>query len=452
MASDQTAPVDLLIYGATGYTGKCAALELAHQLSSQPSLQWAIGGRSAASLAKVRDEVVLSFPQAPAPSLVVADAETGSREELSSAFGRAKVVVNCAGPFQRFGLHIVRACVDAKISGYVDISGEPSFILGAMLEEDARAREAGTLVVSACGFDSIPAEIGALFTAQALAESVSTLPPADGVETTHITSFIKMDGTGAKGPLVNVTTLECALIGMRTVDETRRIRRAVDAKNKTIDPAAADRPKPPKPRTGIFKDVRASPDGGANGVPFCTMFPGSDAAIARQTISAFQAGRSFAPQSSHYHSYSTYLVIGGALSTCVMVLCALLIGIVNFIPGGNRLILRYPQLFTAGLFSPAGPSLEDRQRTVVTLDFFGTRYTKKEERANAVTRVSVRDPGYGATVRMLLACAMTMLKERPSMPDGGVLTPAATFGGTSLVQRLRDTKALQLDVLHTSTS
>ena len=75
-----------------------------------------------------------------------------------------------------------------------------------------------------------------------------------------------------------------------------------------------------------------------------------------------------------------------------------------------------------------------------------------ERVADVATRVKVRDPGYGATAKMVLACAMTMLEEREKMPKGGVLTPGGAFAATSLLDRLSDTSALSFETLSSTTS
>jgi short subunit dehydrogenase-like uncharacterized protein len=439
--------VDILIYGATGFTGRCVALELASQLSTgaEPPVSWAVGGRSAGRLGLVAAEVAAAHPGAPPPAVIVADAQADRRKALGAALGRARVVVNCAGPFARLGGLVVQACIDAACD-YVDISGEPGFILRVMLEEDARARAAGCLIVSACGFDSVPAELGCLFASNALRDVVDRSDGGGGGagarQTTHIESFMRFTGGRVGG---HVTTLECALAGFQSADETRRVRRALPATGEE----GGRRPPAPKVRTGIFREPRASPrTGGADFAPYVTLFPGSDSTIVKQTLRIAAAGRSKIPEASRWHSYSTYVVVGSAATAVALAAHALLLYIVNALPGGPALILRYPHVFTNNLFTRDGPSAADRAATSVAVDFYGTRYVGDVKRAEVTTRCSLTDPGYGATARIVLAAARTILDDRHNMPDGGVMTPAAAFAGTGLLGRLVRTNALRLDVLH----
>lgn len=429
MAGPAEKKVDFLVYGATGFTGNIVARELASQL--EPTSSWAIGGRSAARLGLLATSLASAHPSAPAPVAIVADAKTDTRAALAAAFGRAAVVINCAGPFATLGRTVVRACIDAGVD-YVDISGEPSFILGVMLEEDARARESGSLVVSACGFDSIPAEVGCQFTAAALAEGA-------GRGTAHIESFMRMFADDAQ-VLAHATTLECLLMGFRTAEKTRRIRRGLEMRHQL--PRRENQPRVAK---GVFQDRRAG--GPTSTAPmYCTLFPGSDSTIVRESIRAVDSGVADVESKYKFDSYAAYIVIGGAWNVFLLAIYGAALFLVSML-GGNTFILRYPHLFTNSAFSRDGPSEADRAATTFTIDFYGKRYVGNEIKSEAVTRVSVVDPGYTATSRMVIACARTILDERELLVKGGVLAPGAVFPGTGLVQRLAETNALRLELL-----
>lgn len=421
--------LDFLVYGATGFTGRIVARELASQLG--PTSSWAIGGRSAARLGPLAASIVSAYPSAPAPVAIVADAEGDTREALAAAFGRAAVVINCAGPFATLGRPVVRACIDAGVD-YVDISGEPSFILGVMLDEDARARESGSLVVSACGFDSIPAEIGCQLTAAALEEGVGRGPA-------HIESFMRICADGAKiGG--HATTLECMLMGFRTAEKTRRIRRGLEMRHNL-----PKRENQPRVEKGVFQDRRAG--GPTSTAPmYCTLFPGSDSTIVRETIRAVDSGVADVESKYKFDSYAAYIVIGGVWNVLLLTVFGAALFLVSKL-GGDSFIMRYPHLFTNYAFSRDGPSEADRAATTVTLTFYGKRYVDNEIKSEAATRVSIVDPGYTATSRMVVACARTILDERELLVKGGVLAPGTVFPGTGLVQRLTQTNALKLEML-----
>jgi short subunit dehydrogenase-like uncharacterized protein len=436
------AKVDCLVYGATGFTGCLVAHELAAQLSTVPSGSWAIGGRSRERLGRVATEIAAAHPGAPRPHLVVADAQSDTPDTLMATFGSAKVVVNCAGPFARFGQRVVEACVGAGAS-YVDISGEPRFILGTMLEEEAdpRALQNECLIISACGFDSIPAEIGCLFTANRLRQLCSQYPDASnasGDTSSHIESIIRIVAEDRVKTLAHVTTLECALMGLQSADDTRRIRRALEGAS--VRPTDPVRRTPPA-RAGFFRDARAAGE-------YVTLFPGSDSTIAKQTLRLVAADRTGIETESRWHSYTTYVVVGGVLVTFKTIAFAIVMFIVKAFPGGTNLILRNPGRFTNNVFTSGGPSPTDREGTSITIDFFGKRYAGNTLRAEVTSRISISDPGYAATARMVVAAARTITEERDRLPRGGVFTPAAAFAKSSLIDRLVSTNALRIDVLN----
>ena len=144
---------DVIIYGATGFTGRLVAEYMAQAYSSGP--RWAMAGRSAAKLAEVRDLI-----GAPANTpLVVADADDPA--SLREMAGRTEVVLTTVGPYQLHGSGLVAACVEAGI-GYVDLCGEPAWMRRMIDAHEAEAKRTGARVVFSCGFDSIPFDLGVL--------------------------------------------------------------------------------------------------------------------------------------------------------------------------------------------------------------------------------------------------------------------------------------------------
>jgi short subunit dehydrogenase-like uncharacterized protein len=121
------------------------------------------------------------------PPIFIAD--TADAPALRTLAGATRVLISCAGPFRFLGPPVVAACIDAK-THYVDVTGEPAFMEGMEAEHDARARAARVLVVSACGFDSIPADLGCLAAADALRKG--------GALPTQVESFLAIR-TGARG-------------------------------------------------------------------------------------------------------------------------------------------------------------------------------------------------------------------------------------------------------------
>ena len=140
---------DIIVYGATGFTGRLVA----EYLSGGGHRRWAMAGRSAAKLAEVRDLI-----GAPADTpLVVADASDPASLRLMAA--RAKTIITTVGPYQLYGSDVVAACVESG-TGYVDLCGEPAWMRQMIDAHDAAAKASGARIVFSCGFDSIPFDLG----------------------------------------------------------------------------------------------------------------------------------------------------------------------------------------------------------------------------------------------------------------------------------------------------
>jgi short subunit dehydrogenase-like uncharacterized protein len=144
---------DLIVYGATGFTGRLVAEYLAQRYPT--GVRWAMAGRSADKLATVRDEI-----GAPADlPLVIADADDPA--SLRAMCERATVILTTVGPYQHYGSDLVAACA-ATGTAYVDLCGEPAWMRQMIDAHHAEARATGARIVFSCGFDSIPFDLGVL--------------------------------------------------------------------------------------------------------------------------------------------------------------------------------------------------------------------------------------------------------------------------------------------------
>ncbi|WP_397582370.1 saccharopine dehydrogenase family protein [Sphingorhabdus sp.] len=142
---------DIIVYGATGYTGRLVA----EYLNDKNGLKWAMAGRSADKLAEVRD---LIGAAADTP-LIVADAS--DPDTLDAMVKRTKVVLTTVGPYQLYGNELVAACV-ANGTDYTDLCGEPAWMRQKIDQHDAAAKASGARIVFSAGFDSIPFDLGVL--------------------------------------------------------------------------------------------------------------------------------------------------------------------------------------------------------------------------------------------------------------------------------------------------
>ena len=146
---------DLIVYGATGFTGRLVAEYLVRTYPGGDAPRWAMAGRSLAKLEEVRDLIG-------APSdlpLVVADADDPA--SLDAMVARTEAVVTTVGPYQLYGSALVAACVAAG-TAYLDLCGEPAWMRQMIDAHEAEAKATGARIVFSCGFDSIPFDLGVL--------------------------------------------------------------------------------------------------------------------------------------------------------------------------------------------------------------------------------------------------------------------------------------------------
>src|SRR4051794_16504923 len=158
---------DLALLGATGFTGALTAAELASRAPA--GLRWALAGRNRDRLEAVRDAVAAAHPQAPVPELVIADVQDGAA--LQALAASTRVLTTTVGPYVLHGEPVVAACAAAG-TDYLDLTGEPEFVDRMYLAHHEAAVASGARLVHACGFDSIPHDLGVQFTVQQLPEDV----------------------------------------------------------------------------------------------------------------------------------------------------------------------------------------------------------------------------------------------------------------------------------------
>jgi short subunit dehydrogenase-like uncharacterized protein len=145
--------LDIVVYGATGFTGRLVAEYLAQRYRDDGSLRWAIAGRNRDKLEEVRALIGVSAEM----PLVVADSNDPA--SLRSMAESTRIVISTVGPYQLYGSALVEACVTTGTS-YVDLCGEPAWIREMIDRHEAQARASGARIVFSCGFDSIPFDCG----------------------------------------------------------------------------------------------------------------------------------------------------------------------------------------------------------------------------------------------------------------------------------------------------
>src|SRR3979490_1367194 len=147
---------DIVVYGATGFTGQLVAEYLAAQYGKDKELKWAMAGRSLEKLKSVRDAI-----GAPADTPLIA-ADSGDPVSLKAMIDQTKSVLTTVGPYQLYGSELVAACA-ASGTDYLDLCGEPVWMRQMIDANQATAQSSGARIVFSCGFDSLPFELGVFF-------------------------------------------------------------------------------------------------------------------------------------------------------------------------------------------------------------------------------------------------------------------------------------------------
>lgn len=369
---------DLVLLGATGFTGGLTAEYLAKQAPA--GLRWAIAGRNPAKLAAVRDRLTAIDPALAELPLVPAD--SGDAAALAELAGSSRVVASTVGPYLRFGEPLVAACAAAG-TDYLDLTGEPEFVDAMYLRHHAQAVRTGARLIHCCGFDSIPHDLGVLYTVRQLPDDVP----------------ISIDGVVRAGGQLSGGTLASALTALSRPRQAAAIAR----ERNRIEPRPAG-------RTARATTGRPHRLDGMWLVPLPTIDP---QIVARSARAADDYGPDF--RYRHYAGMRRLPVaIAGAAGM------AGLVGLAQLPPGRRLLESR----ITPG----HGPSAERR-----AAGWFRVRFYAEAAGRRLVTEVSGGDPGYGETAKMLAEAALCVaLDELP--PTSGQVTTATALGDALLAR------------------
>lgn len=370
--SDRERSYDIVVFGATGFTGRLAAEYLA-QKSLEPGLRWAIAGRSAARLAEVKAALTARSPAC--ASLGVIEASSGDAASLERLAAQTRVVLTTVGPYAEHGEPLVAACIKEG-TDYVDITGEPDFVDGLLDRHHEPARARGVRIVSCCGFDSIPHDLGALFT-------VKQLPSGAPIK---VEGFVRAKGTFSGG------TWQSAIGAMGNLrNQKKRPRREATSGRKV---------RGLKPRIRYESGLRA----------WVCPLPTIDPQIVLRSARGLAVyGPDF--RYGHYVQIrSGFALAGFVVGVGAVVALAQL--------GPTRELLRKVR------GSGEGPSPEERAKGSFKVTFHGTSGASR-----VVTRVSGGDPGYTETAKMVSESALCLALDGAKLSTPfGVLTPAEAMG------------------------
>ena len=389
---------DLVLFGATGFTGRLVAEYLARRTAGTP-LRWALGGRSTAKLEKVR--TALTEIDATCADLPLVEADALDPVAMKRVAAETRVVCTTVGPYAQFGAPLVAACVKAG-THYCDLTGEVPFIRASIDMNHEDAEKSGARIVHCCGFDSVPSDLGTLFLQRELVERCGE--PAKAVTAL----FGETSGAFSGGTVAS-------LLGI-------------------VDAAARDR----ETRRLLGDPHGLDPTGGPRSAAKDARGPGWDRVLKRPTAPFIMAAintrivrRSHAllgyPWGEDFLYDERMSLPRSPLGLAAAVgITGALAGFVaaTQIPALRRqLEKRLPQ-------PGEGPDAEARARGHYTVRLHG-------EAAGTTLVATVADqldPGYAGTAKLLGEAALC-LTEDPLDTPGGVVTPASAMGD-ALTDRL----------------
>ena len=385
-----TREFDIIVYGATGFTGRLVAEYLAeHYAGRKDAPRWAMAGRSAGKLAEVRDLI-----GAPADTpLVVADASDPA--SLDAMAARTRVVLTTVGPYQLYGGDLVAACVRAG-TAYADLCGEPGWMREMIDAHQDAAKASGARITFSCGFDSIPFDLGVLFLqAEAVKRHGSPAPRVKG-------RVRKMQGGASGGTIASLTETLKAVAKKPSL--------ALLLKSSFALTPGFEGPHQP---SGLIPEYDSA--AGTWTAPF-VMAPINTKNVHRTN---FLLG----------HKWGEDLVYDEMVMTTIG-------------DAGKAMAeaMAKANPFGESTLQPGeGPSKEEREKGFYDILFIG------EYPDGTTVRASVqgdRDPGYGSTSKMLAETGMALLENKGA---GGVWTPGALLGD-ALIARLTANAGLTFQI------
>jgi short subunit dehydrogenase-like uncharacterized protein len=386
-------PLDVALFGATGFTGGLTAEYLARH--APEGTRWALVGRSAEKLAGVRDRLAAIDPAC--AQLELLEADSGDAGSLRAVAERTHVVATTVGPYLNLGEPLVAACAETG-TDYADLTGEPEFVDRMYVRHHATAVATGARLVHACGFDSIPHDLGVLFTVEQLPEGVPLT----------VRGYVSAGGKPSAGTFHSAVT------------QFSRLRQAGTAyvERRRIEP------KPERKVSSVKDPARYERSLGAWALPLPTIDP----QVVKRSAGALER---YGPDFSygHYAAIKQLPAAVGALGGI-----GAMFALSQLPPTRSWLLGR--------MKSGDGPSPERRERS-----WFKVRFVGEGGGRRLVTEVAGGDPGYGETAKMLAESALCLATDNLPQTSGQVTTAVAM--GDVLIERLRR-QGITFEVLESS--
>jgi short subunit dehydrogenase-like uncharacterized protein len=386
---------DIIVYGATGFTGQLVAEYLSQHYSGKADPKWAMAGRSLDKLASVRDSI-----GAPADTALI-QADASDPASLKAMVDQTKSVLSTVGPYQLYGSELIAACA-ASGTDYLDLCGEPVWMRQMIDAHQATALSSGARIVFSCGFDSLPFELGVFFCQETAKKTLGA--PASRVKgrVRAMTATVSGGTVASTKASFSAAARDLSLVAL--------------LQNPFVLTPRFEGPKQPRGNKPLLDE-----DMGSWTAPFVMATINTRNVHRSNMLMNFPYGKDFV--------YDEMVLTGPGEQ-----------GEAN----AKRLVaaVNAERMGSAGGLKPGeGPSKEEQETGFYDLLFVGIAADGRQ------VRVAVRgdrDPGYGSTSKMIAECAICLLRDTPEI-SGGIWTPGAAMGN-KLIKRLVDHAGLTFDV------
>lgn len=395
---------DLVLYGASGFTGRQAAEYLARHAKG---LRWALAGRDPAKLEAAREDAGANA------DLIVADA--ANRKALDDMAARTRVIISTAGPFALYGSALVDACVRHR-AHYADITGETPWVRDLIDRHHQRAAADGTRIIPCCGFDSVPSDLGTWLVMRHLREKF-------GAGCMEAKAYYRMRG-GFNGGTV------ATMLNLRESGQAARFRDPFLLNPGRHSRREIERNRDPE-RVSYDADIGAWVGPYFMG-PINTRVVRRSAALCEAWSEPYGPGFSYQEYLRYGHGLTGRLVAAVATGAAGLFQLAL--------ASPARSLIR-PLLPQPG----SGPPLRTRERGWFECVLIGSA----EDGSRARARIGFKgDPGNRATVTFLCESGLALALDAGRLPGGaergGVLTPATALGNVLAARLQRAGTAIEI--------
>ncbi|XP_061706100.1 saccharopine dehydrogenase-like oxidoreductase [Cydia pomonella] len=406
--------VDLVVLGATGFTGRYVVKHLAsiNNETDYSDLTWGIAGRSKEKLNNLLVDLVDKGVNV--KNIPVIECDIANEAMVYEVCRRTKVVVNSTGPYTTLSELVIKTCIQTK-THYVDISAELHQMLSIYRGYNKAAEAANVLIIAACGYGSIPGVMGFVHLQKHFKGTLQTVECYTEIEMPKRVYSLGNILCGGDNCLVHFGTWDSLVHELGNFPQYFRMKQE-------IFPDAIYGPEPDDIKKSFFHRKNAN---------IWFPYPGPDSNIIDMTQRYLYEKEGIQPV--HFKMYTTMPLLIHLFLIIPIFYCYYWL---SYFKCFRTMLRRYPRFFTAGFMSHEGPSEENMHDTKYSFILSGNARVNKKNKTKHL-KVFGTHP-YEATAIAFTISAITILRDYSYMPKGGVLTTGAAYYQTKLIDRLNN--------------